>query len=346
MPPGQVFSDMYLKQFFRAYPELHETVGPSVKCVSQEYVGVISSGKDTTELLQKHDVLVNAIRQNNLMKKLEEFDLQTPLPIFKAMRSYMDSALTLLLFILATREGLWNLHLAALEKLCALFFSRDRLKYAQMVPSYIAQMHSLRESDPEIWHEFSQGNFCVNKSDVPFCSIGVDHAIEHINRMMKVKGGLSGITQKPATLTQFFLVAPELTHLVEEIDYLGSLKAPKRTKHHELTPSRCSRQYLDVEKLHNVMSDCDPFCQEEDVLKNIVTQAVMPDDVTKDILHADEVGQQCYEKFVEQHVKGPTNIWEKMSKIKLLTWKSASKTCTLKLPSYVIELKNDRSLFA
>ena len=85
-----------------------------------------------------------------------------------------------------------------------------------MVPLYLAEMHSLKESDPDIWSEFSQGHFCVKKSQVPFCSIGVDHALEHVNRAMKVKGGLSGrpITQKPAALLRFFLIAPELTQIV------------------------------------------------------------------------------------------------------------------------------------
>ena len=86
-----------------------------------------------------------------------------------------------------------------------------------MVPLYPAEMHSLKESDPDIWSEFSQGHFCVKKSQVPFCSIGVDHALEHVNRAMKVKGGLSGITQKPAAWLRFFLTAPELTRLSEEV---------------------------------------------------------------------------------------------------------------------------------
>ena len=82
-----------------------------------------------------------------------------------------------------------------------------------MHKSFQVTLYSLKESDPEIWEEFEKGNFCVNKTEVPFCSIGVDHAIEHINRMMKVKGGLSGITFQPAALARFFLAAPVLTSL-------------------------------------------------------------------------------------------------------------------------------------
>ena len=108
----------------------------------------------------------------------------------------------------SSREGLWMLHLASLEKLYELFFACDTMKYAQIITGYIAHMHSLKDSDPEIWEEFTSGNFSVNKTEVPFCLIGVDHATEHMNRTMKVKGGLIGITLKPAALARFFFDCP------------------------------------------------------------------------------------------------------------------------------------------
>ena len=35
---------------------------------------------------------------------------------------------------------------------------------------------------------FEDGNFTVNKPDVPFSAIGIDHGIEHENRATKVNG--------------------------------------------------------------------------------------------------------------------------------------------------------------
>jgi len=118
-----------------------------------------------------------------------------------------------------------------MESLCKDFFAYNRLKYAQMVPLYLAEMYSLKESDPDVWTEFSQGHFCVKKSQVPFCSIGVDHALEHVNRSMKVKGGLSGITQKPAALLRFFLIAPELARLSEEVMQMAGMSSSQRNCH-------------------------------------------------------------------------------------------------------------------
>jgi len=68
------------------------------------------------------------------------------------------------LFQRATREGNWFLYLAALEKLCVYFFAYNRLDYAQNIPEYIACMHDMKTTDPDIWQEFVNGEFTVNTS--------------------------------------------------------------------------------------------------------------------------------------------------------------------------------------
>ena len=81
-----------------------------------------------------------------------------------------------------------------------------------MIPLYLAEIASLETSDPEIYAEFIQGNWVVNKNlSVPFCALGADHGLEHINRSMKVTGGLVGISLNPSSRSKFFLIAPELS---------------------------------------------------------------------------------------------------------------------------------------
>ena len=81
------------------------------------------------------------------------------------------------------------------------------------------------------WQEFDKGNFCVNKTEAPFCGIGVDHAIEHVNRMMKVKGGLCGITLKPAAMSRFFLAAPEMARINEKVQKMVDGTSQKNALH-------------------------------------------------------------------------------------------------------------------
>ena len=92
----------------------------------------------------------------------------------------------------------WNLHLQALELFTKYFFAHDRLNYARMIPVYLAEMKSLQKGDTDIYSELLDGNWIVNKnSNVSFCGLGADNGLEHVNRSMKVIGGLVGITLDP-----------------------------------------------------------------------------------------------------------------------------------------------------
>ena len=91
------------------------------------------------------------------------------------------------------KRGDWKLHLESLTALCKYCFAHDRINYARMVPLYLTQMKQLELTDPDIHAEFMAGNFCVNKNEVPFCAIGPDHAIEHVNKIMKIQGDLKAL---------------------------------------------------------------------------------------------------------------------------------------------------------
>jgi len=78
-----------------------------------------------------------------------------------------------------------------------------------MIPLYLAEMKSLKTTDPDIDAEFQNGNWVVNKNvRIPFCGLGPDNALEHVNRSMKVSGGLVGITLNPSARAKFFLIVP------------------------------------------------------------------------------------------------------------------------------------------
>ena len=62
---------------------------------------------------------------------------------------------------------------------------------------YLSDMKSLAESDPEIWREFMDGNWVVNKNAIPFFAIGADHGLEQVNKMMKVSGECHWHYSKP-----------------------------------------------------------------------------------------------------------------------------------------------------
>ena len=78
-------------------------------------------------------------------------------------------------------------------------------------------MLSLSSEDVETWKFFEGGNFSVNKNNVPFCAIGVDHAMEQENKSIKIAGGITGITLNQTALDRFVLTAPQISQIVEEV---------------------------------------------------------------------------------------------------------------------------------
>ena len=170
-----------------------------------------------------------------------------------------------------------------------------------------------------------QGNFCVNKNEIPFCAIGPDHAIEHVNKLMKIRGGLKGLTQQPAAMARWFLVAPELSRLATQAEHMvGEQRASSH--HHDLS-GVITNCYENVQKLKDVLKVSDPFASEERHLVNIVTKAVMPDDIKEGVLTRDKIGQALFETFAQERiVEAKLSVWSPMKKANLKSWKSGWQT--------------------
>ena len=111
----------------------------------------------------------------------------------------------LLLFIHASQSKNSSLHLSAGENLVLDFVANDRINYQRLMPVYLAEMRGLEGHEPEIWKYLSDGHSSVTKSKVPFTSIGVDHAGEQINKVLKSDGELYGISSNENALNCFEL---------------------------------------------------------------------------------------------------------------------------------------------
>ena len=95
------------------------------------------------------------------------------------------------------------------------------------------------------------------------------------------------------------------------------------------------------------MKVSDPFATEERHLVNIVTEAVIPDDIKEGVLTRDKIGQALFDTFAQERiVKAKLSVWSPMKKANLKSWKSASQKNKNKTTCGVAPLKDDRALFA
>ena len=285
--------------------------------------------------------MVEGMKILDVMGKMKTFEQRNNQnPEFQVFLCYMRMVMEMMLFIRAVQTGDRQLHLTSLQLFTKYFFAHDRLNYARMIPLYLAEMQTLQQSDPEIYEGFLKGNWVVNMNlHVPFCGLGADHALEQINRSMKVSGGLVGITLNPSAHTKFFLIAPELARLAEE--------AKEGTHHHTLTTSVISRKEKNIAQLVKTIGNfANPFTQENDELFNLVTKVVAPEKVKKDLVGQSGIGEKLFETFVKDRVQsGKFGIWTPMKKRKLQTWKTMGKKIKLSISGQTIELQEDWNLF-
>ena len=75
-------------------------------------------------------------------------------------------------------------------------------------------MRDLRTTYPDTWYELVGGRLSVSDNGIPFNSVGADHACGHLNRQMKVKSGLVGISNN-VNARQVFLLAGYLRNVTQ-----------------------------------------------------------------------------------------------------------------------------------
>ena len=160
-------------------------------------------------------------------------------------------------------------------------------------------MKALQTTDPGIYEEFMDGNFSVHKNEILFCAVGPDHALEHINRIMKVTGGLVGFTKNASACERFFLTAPELSRLAEEARQMAGSQSATYKEHHDLSTTAWARQEDNICQLENVIRESmNPMTHEGEDLMNIITKVVMPAEVQKDVCNQQEICPKAYDTFV------------------------------------------------
>ena len=286
--------DLYLDAFLKTESEISNKTRKKL-CTAASNLNTASQDLNNNELKASHEQLLLLMEAEGLDDKLQKFDddMESSHTTFKFVRDYMKFVGWIWAFIRATRVGDWKLHLESLTALCKYFFAHDRINYARMVPLYLTQMKQLESTDPDIHAEFMAGNFCVNKNEELFCAIGPDHAIEHVNKIMKIQGGLKGLTQQPAAMARWFLIASELSHLSNEAETFAGIVSTKQTRHHDASLSVLQRYEQNVNKLRDILMVNDPFTVADDVLMNIITKAVMPDPVKMSSFSAILLGKRC-----------------------------------------------------
>ena len=180
-------------------------------------------------------------------------------------------------------------------------------------------MMELKKNDEMSW-QYLKDNFSINKTGIPFCSIGSDHALEQDNKLLKVNGWVVGLTQNPTALHRFCLISPSLASLCSQfLKNSGIIDKSTKLKHYQLAGSINKRISVSVSKVINMLNDLSVNFPPSECVFNILSKVVLSSEASADILDHVEIGKNIYQQFVENRIKGSTPLWEKMKKRNLKT---------------------------
>ena len=186
---------------------------------------------------------------------------------------YVRMVKKLLNFIQASRSRNCLLHLKSAEEMMLNFSSIHRIKYRRMWSVYIVDMYDLQYRAPDVWAVFMPGDFSCQKSNIPGTAIGRDHAGEQENKIIKSRGGITGITRNENSRTRHFLAAPVFSSISEEMMEIGGANISKASsKYHQLSPSYSERQNENISALVNALDAYVSFNSETVQLQNMITR--------------------------------------------------------------------------
>lgn len=300
------FYTVYMNEFYKNNP-----------VIERRYRAIVTSTVDVKELDQKLKMFYYEI-ENDIKEFNEKYANDD---MSKFILNYMHMVERSQEFVYASRTENWQLHLQSSMKLAEDFHSTNRIKYMRLMPYYVHSQYALKSLDPQTWNDLEEGGFTVKKSQIPFTAIGPDHAGEQENKVLKVQGGLRGIANNENARNRFFLVAPVLSQINRNLSETKTLPV-----HHNLLPSKTSKQRVRVEKIIKTLEDhAKLFCNNNGVLRNIFTNAVVNDQYVYDIINVNAIGAKSLLKFEEErlYTNSQTPLWSPVGKNKINNFKIA-----------------------
>ena len=223
-------------------------------------------------------------------------------PQFHYWATVLSLELTTLVFVRSLREANFNMYVDALTELTPWFFALDHTNYSRWIPVHLRDMAELPSKHPEVYKEFSAGNFTAQKTKRVFSAIPMDQNHEQNNAHIKDDGGAVGLTSDPNALRRWMVCGPEVARAVVEFED-GNLQMHNEndTSHHEQTPS-VQRSFLkDVQSLLASFEDFgNPFEEDSQDLLVLDTKEIADPAVVETVRTAKEVGQRQFDTFVNE----------------------------------------------
>ena len=180
--------------------------------------------------------------------------------------------MTYLVFISSLREGNFDAYKCSLSELMPYLFANDNTHYSRWGTIHLHDMVTLQETNPSIYDEFISGNFVLHESCGRFLGVALDQAHEHKNCVIKLDGGIIGITENESALLRWMTSGPAICQLIQSSELLTQNKLTKYS-HHDDIPSAQKNFFQDVKQMTDTIEQFgNPFQEDSKELVRLDSQ--------------------------------------------------------------------------
>ena len=269
-------------------------------------------------------------------------------PQFHYWSTAMELELCVLVFVRSLREANFTMYVDTLAELAPWFHALDHTNYARWIPVHLRDMVELPKKHPDIYRQFCNGHFTVQKTKRVFSAIPIDQAHEQNNACVKGDGGAVGLTDDPSALRRWMVAGPEIARMIDEFENLVlHWNEREETCHHDQTVSVQASFAQYVSSLVRVIEELgNPFEEESQDLIVLDTKEIANPAVVQTVRNAKKIGQEQFDTFTKECLIDRTkSIDDPIHRNKLPLFSTS--TCkTSKGKQQLTSLKSDVQLFS
>ena len=195
------------------------------------------------------------------------------------------------------------MHESAFLAMLPWFAHYGHTNYIRWATVYVTYVNLLDVSHPYVHRQFMDGNFVVKSTHKTFNQIGTDLALEQVNEVGKVAGGLVGITRLDSARDKWCLTYNERGRLVDETSVMFSLAVdnvqytPFANK--DVGTSRIKRDIDDIQKLVYQLERFSVFNTHCPDLICLANRYIAPESIKTAMLIAQTHGEDKTKEFME-----------------------------------------------